>query len=183
MFIMEYGDYSKTYYNAYQQASDTVDEVQQIVMLYEGAINFIKQAKDAIIEKNYEKRYNLIGKAIAIITGLNSCLNFTEETEETAKALDEFYNMIDMRLLHIQSEDSLDSCDKIIVDLKKMRNAWADVATQISSSKKNDNISAAIMPSPQQEFAIAGGLENEVSQNSIQNLSKTEGQGELQIIA
>ncbi len=139
---MAINDYNKGYYNAYQQSSNTVDQVQQIVMLYDGAINFIKQAKEAIIDKNYEKRYNLINKAIAIVTGLNSCLNFTEETAETAKALDEFYSMIDMRLLYIQCDDNLESCDKVVADLKRMRNAWADVAKETSEANfiKNNTV-------------------------------------------
>lgn len=136
---METGDYNKGYYAAYQQSSDTVNQVAQIVMLYDGAINFIKQAKEAIHEKNYEKRYNLINKAIAIVTGLNSCLNFTDETEETAKALDDFYSMIDMRLLYIQCDDSIESCDKVIEDLRVMREAWAEVerkTTELNASKE-----------------------------------------------
>lgn len=124
--------YNKDFYNAYQQSSDNIGQVEQIIMLYDGAMNFIRQAKEAINEKNYEKRYNLINKAIAIITGLNSCLNFTEETRETATALDEFYQMIDMRLLYIQCDDSLESCDKVIEDLKIMREAWADVARKVA---------------------------------------------------
>ena len=135
---MQTDGYNKGFYNAYQQASDNVSQIGQIIMLYDGAINFIKQAKEAIIEKNYERRYNLINKAIAIITGLNSCLNFTDETNETAKALDDFYSMIDMRLLYVQCDDSLESCDKIIEDLRVMRNSWVDVEKQTleASSKK-----------------------------------------------
>lgn len=125
---MDSTGYNKLFYNAYQHSSDNVNQLQQVIMLYDGAINFIKQAKEAIVEGNYEKRYNLINKAIAIITGLNSCLDFNKDTEETAKALDDFYNMIDMRLLYIQCDDSLESCDKVIEDLRVMRNAWADVA-------------------------------------------------------
>lgn len=133
--------YNKGFYNAYQQSSNNVGQVQQVVMLYDGAINFIKQAKEAIVEKNYEKRYNLINKAIAIITGLNSCLEFNKDTEETAKALDEFYSMIDMRLLYIQCDNSLESCDKVIADLRVMRNAWEKIAnTEPKEISQKNNI-------------------------------------------
>jgi|GEM_PF-2057334 len=182
---MEYGDYSKAYYNAYQQASDTVDEVQQIVMLYDGAMNFIKQAKEAIIEKNYEKRYSLVNKAIAIVTGLNSCLNFTDETDETAKALDEFYSMIDMRLLYIQCDDNLESCDKVIEDLKKMRNAWIDVAKQTSSAKaaNKENVTSPARLTDSKELVIAGAVEDQALKNSHPSPAKSEEVGDLQIIA
>ncbi len=142
--------YNKGHYNAYQQSSDNIGQVEQIVMLYDGAINFIKQAKEAIVEQDFEKRYNLINKAIAIITGLNSCLNFTDETRETASALDEFYQMIDMRLLYIQCDDSLESCDKVIADLKVMREAWVDVAAQTAavSAQEPENFSGNTFESP-----------------------------------
>lgn len=132
---MDTDGYNNGHYRAYQQSSDTVDQVGQIVMLYDGAINFIKQAKEAILDKDFEKRYNLINKAIAIVTGLNSCLNETEETRETVKALDDFYSMIDMRLLYIQCDDNIESCDKVVEDLRVMREAWADVAKQAAEAR------------------------------------------------
>lgn len=135
---METDGYTKGYYNIYQKSSDNIGQVEQIVMLYDGAVNFIRQAKEAIVEENFEKRYNLINKAIAIITGLNSCLNFTDETRETATALDEFYQMIDMRLLYIQCDDSLDACDGVIADLKRMREAWVRVAEQVAADKTHE---------------------------------------------
>ncbi|MDA0782726.1 MAG: flagellar export chaperone FliS [Rickettsiales bacterium] len=119
--------YNKNHFNAYQRASETVSEVRQVIMLYEGAINFIEQAKEAIQEQNYEKRYNLINKAIAIVTGLNSCLEFNDETSEVATALDEYYQSLDMRLLYINTNDSIKECDGVIGDLRVMLDAWRDV--------------------------------------------------------
>lgn len=170
---MAIDDYNKGYYNAYQQASSTVDQVQQVVMLYDGAINFIKQAQEAIIEENHEKRYNLINKAIAIITGLNSCLEFNEQTEETARALDEFYRMIDMRLLYIQCDNSLESCDKVIADLKRMREAWADVAKQTAEANFVKS-QQAVEETVQEDLSV-----EEVVRESIGELSSD---SELQVI-
>ena len=160
---MEEGGYNQGNYNVYQQSSDNIGEVEQVVMLYDGAINFIRQAKEAIVEENFEKRYNLINRAIAIITGLNSCLNFTDETQETATALDEFYQMIDMRLLNIQCDDSLDSCDKVIDDLKVMREAWADVVRQTSESKANGRESEHSVALSQEDAVLDDGVDDLVS--------------------
>lgn len=130
-------DNNKNKYGAYQNASHTVNEIQQVVMLYEGAIKFIKQAKEAINEKNHQEVYNLIHKAVNIISGLNSCLDFNEATDETAKALDKFYQDIDIRLLYIICDHNLDSCDRVIEDLKFMMDAWRDVEKTING---NDNL-------------------------------------------
>lgn len=125
--------------NAYQHASETVNEMKQVIMLYEGAINFIEQAKVAIDERNYEKRYNLINRAIAIVTGLNSCLDFNDKTNDTAKALDEYYQSIDMRLLYINTNDSIADCDGVIEDLKIMLNAWRDIADGKTTGNNEDS--------------------------------------------
>jgi len=125
-------------FNAYQKANETVSEVRQVVMLYEGAISFIEQAKVAIEERNYERRYNLINKAIAIVTGLNSCLEFNDETNEVATALDEYYQSLDMRLLYINTNDSIEDCDGVIEDLRVMLNAWRDIADG-SADNSNDS--------------------------------------------
>lgn len=129
--------------NIYQHAAETVNELMQVVMLYEGAINFIEQAKVAIEEKNFEKRYNLINKAIAIVTGLNSCLDFNENTNDTAKALDDYYQSIDMRLLYINTNDSIDDCNGVIADLKVMLNVWRDIAVGKANQNTEKNLNNA----------------------------------------
>lgn len=126
----------KNHYNAYKKAAHTVDEIKQVIMLYEGSINFIKQAKEAIKENDHEKRYNLINKAIAIINGLNSCLDFNEKTEETSQALDQFYQNIDMRLLYINFENDAEACDSVIEDLQTMLNAWIDIEKEVKDLKE-----------------------------------------------
>ncbi len=126
----------KNLYAAYQKASETIGEVNQLILLYEGAINFIEQAKEAINENNHEKRYNLINKVISIVTGLNSCLNFNEQTGEVAEALDKYYQDIDMRLLYIQCNNSIESCDEVIEDLRVMLNAWKDVLRETNAQKE-----------------------------------------------
>ena len=137
--------YNKDQYNSYQRANQTISEIKQLIMLYEGAINFIEQAKQAIDENDFEKRFNLINKAIAIINGLNSCLEFNEATNDTSKALDTFYQEIDMRLLYIQCNNSKDSCDSVIRDLKTMLNAWVDIEKEsYGNSEESDKIMSNI---------------------------------------
>ena len=118
---------SKNPYSTYQKANETVSEIKQVIMLYEGAINYIEQAKAAMDEGKAESRYNLINKAIAIVSGLNSCLEFNEDTEEVANALDQYYQSLDTRLLFLLGENNTDECDIIIDDLKVMLEAWRDI--------------------------------------------------------
>jgi flagellar protein FliS len=130
-------------YNSYQRATQATSEIQQVIMLYEGVINYIEQAKEAIRERNFEKRYNLISKATAIINGLASCLDFSDSTQETAKALDEFYQSIDMQLLLVHSSDSLEACDTIIDSLRTMLQAWKDISRDSNAADAQNTESFA----------------------------------------
>lgn len=125
------------HYNAYKAAGETVVGANQIPALYEGCIKFMYQAKEAIEQKNYELRFNLVNKVIGIITGLRECLNL-EEAQDVSKVLDDYYAMIDFQLLTLQSNDDSDLCDQIIASLKQMHGAWKDVAAEYN---KNSDIS------------------------------------------
>jgi flagellar biosynthetic protein FliS len=66
----------KQKYQAYAAATQTVAGTRQVVMLYDGAIRFVQQAKEAIRERRIEDRYNLLMKASGIVSGLQNCLDF-----------------------------------------------------------------------------------------------------------
>lgn len=116
----------KNQYHAYAVATQTVARTQQIVMLYDGVIRFVKQAKDAIREKRIEDRYKILTKASEVLMGLQGCLDF-EKGGEIAKVLYGFYSMVDSRIFAVHRTNSLETCDEIIADLKKMRDVWAEI--------------------------------------------------------
>lgn len=113
-------------YQAYAAATQTVAKTQQIIMLYDGIIRLVQQAKEAIVEKRIEDRYNLLIKASSIIGGLQGCLDF-ENGKEIAGVLYSFYSSIDNRLFSVHRDNSLETCDQVISDLKQMRDAWVAV--------------------------------------------------------
>lgn len=112
-----------TQYQAYNAASQTVPKTKQIVMLYDGAIRFMQQAREAVAEKRIQDRFNLLVKASDIVVSLQNCLDH-DGGGEIAKMLHDFYSSIDMSILSIHRTNSVEMCDRIIEDLKKMRGAW-----------------------------------------------------------
>jgi flagellar protein FliS len=116
----------KQKYQAYATATQTVAPTRQIVLLYEGAIRCVQQAKEAINEKRIEDRYNLLIRASELISGLQGCLDF-DNGGEIAKILHNYYSSIDVRLFAIHRTNSSEDCDVIIDDLKQMRDAWNEV--------------------------------------------------------
>jgi flagellar protein FliS len=114
-------------FSAYGQAAQTVAPAQQIVMLYDGAIRRLLEAKDAIAEQRTEDRFNLVQKATAIIDALHGCLDF-QNGGEIAQLLDRFYTYVAYRLQQINIMNDPSICDEVVDRLSEMRASWASVA-------------------------------------------------------
>lgn len=113
----------QTQYKAYHAASQTVAKTRQVVMLYDGAIRFLHQAREAIEAGDIETRYHKLTKVTDIITGLQSCLDY-QAGQETAKILNDFYTSIEMRVFQLHHVPSGDACRQIAQELKEMRDVW-----------------------------------------------------------
>lgn len=119
-------------YSAYSSASHTVRKTKQVIMLYDGAIRFVRQAKSAIEEGRIEDRYNALNRAADVMAGLQLSLD-TENGGEIAELLYDYYAGIDMRLISIHSDQSLEMCDLVIKHLKMMRDAWIEIDETLAS--------------------------------------------------
>jgi flagellar secretion chaperone FliS len=102
-------------YQAYTVATHTVAKTRQVVMLYDGTIRFLRQAKEAVAEKRIEDRFNLLLRASEVISGLRSSLDF-DNGGEIAHVLHNFYTSIDTRILSVNfaTEDGEAICDAVI---------------------------------------------------------------------
>lgn len=121
---------------AYFDASANIDKIKQVIMLYEGAITFLKQAKQAIKEKNYEERYNKLDRVSKILTGLRDSLDF-DYGEDISKVLSEWYDGTILRVLSINNSDDLNMCDVCIKNLSDMKESWEEA--EIVSKENSDN--------------------------------------------
>jgi flagellar protein FliS len=113
-------------YRAYMAASRTTPKVRQVVMLYEGTIRFMRQAKQAIEDNQVEERYKLLTKASEVILNLQACLDF-ESGGEIAQTLYDYYSSIDARILAIHRSKDLKLCDSVIDDLREMCQVWRQI--------------------------------------------------------
>jgi flagellar protein FliS len=150
---------SNQQYMLYQRANENASQIGQLIMLYDGAIAFLRQAIEGIQEKNWEKRWNMVNKACAIITGLRECLDF-EQGKETALALSNFYESLDLQLIFVHHHNKIDVCEHVIAQLQKMRETWKDVQKQVESAEGNaDNANAVsnTTPIPLMEESSASG--------------------------
>jgi len=145
----------KNKYQAYAAATQTVAKTRQIVILYDGAIRFLQQAKEAIHERRIEDRYHLLIRASGIINGLQSCLDF-EQGGSVAKVLYQFYASLDTRLFSIHHSGSSESCDEIIADLKQMRDVWHEIdESLVQPTGQNPPSADAPVPSADTSSSLA----------------------------
>ncbi len=118
--------YQQPYAN-YQHASYmALPKTRQVIMLYEGAIRSVQQAKQAVEQRDIEGRYNAITKACEIINGLQLCLDF-DQGGEVAQLLYDYYAGIDMRLMSVQFSEDISLLELCIKHLTMMKDAWEDV--------------------------------------------------------
>ena len=112
---------------AYGQAAETLAPARQIVLLYDGAIRRIKEARHAIETRRINDRYLALAKATAIVEGLQGCLDL-ERGGAVARNLDQLYTYLVLRLARINLEDDVAICDELTARLSELRDSWAKIA-------------------------------------------------------
>ena len=152
-------------HKAYQRASHTVSKTRQVVMLYDGAIRFLQQAREHMVAGEIEGRYHKLVRVGDILMALQSCLDF-EAGGEPAKVLYDFYALADARVLAMHQNNSVEMCDQVLRDLKAMRDVWDGIDRGEASSQPQ-----AASP------AIAAGS---ISTGSAAADSTVQGQGQRQ---
>jgi flagellar secretion chaperone FliS len=111
---------------AYHQAAHTVGKTRQIVMLYDGMIRFLQQARAAMEEGRIEDRFHLLTKVSNILSGLQGCLDF-EQSEEVSTTLYDYYAARELDVFTLNRTNSVQECDALIENLKTMRGAWHEI--------------------------------------------------------
>ena len=110
------------YSNQYQNNQVMTASPEQIlIMLYDGAIRFVRQARLAIQEDRQANKATAIGKAVAIITEFSNTLNH-EIGGEIAADLSQLYDFMVRELSAVNARNDanrLDPVEKILLDLRE----------------------------------------------------------------
>ena len=112
---------------AYRDA-ETHAPAQQIVLLHDSAIRDLRAAQVAIRERRIEDRYMRVVRAHAIVSALQSSLDF-ERGGEIAPLLDRLYGHVLSRLTLINLRNDAAICTELVTLLEKMRGGWATIAS------------------------------------------------------
>jgi flagellar protein FliS len=139
---------------AYLQTQvSTTTPGQLVVMLYDGAIKFLNQAKERMAEKNYAEKGILISRTLDIIAELDSSLNM-EKGGKISQNLHSLYIYSQNKLLQANLKVSPEMVDEVLNILTPLRNAFAEIvnkpeaiaAQQVAANKAAASFSAARRP-------------------------------------
>lgn len=112
-------------YKSYQQNSvNTASPGDLTLMLYNGCLKFIHQAKKAIGEKNIEVKNTNIQKAQNIISELMVTLNMDLEVSKNMMSL---YDYMNRRLMEANIKNDAAILDEVEGLVTEFRNTWKEV--------------------------------------------------------
>jgi flagellar protein FliS len=114
------------YMNQYQQNQImTASQEQILLMLYDGAIRFTRQAKEAHKKGDSSTKLGRISKVFAIITEFSNSLNH-EIGREIAADLDGLYQFLLRELGKARKDDTNEHLDAVENLLTDLRQTWAE---------------------------------------------------------
>ena len=112
--------YSK-YIKQYQTSNITTATPEKLmILLFDGAIQFLMKAKAAISENNYKERSENIDGARKIIRELMRTIDL-ENGNDVSKQLFKLYNRMAMNLIKANVQRNSDKIDQVIEDLTNIR--------------------------------------------------------------
>ncbi len=128
---------------AYVQAQvTTTSQGQLLVLLYDGGIKYLTQAKEKIATRDVKAKGNLISRALDVINELDGSLNM-DKGGSLAENLHKLYFYCSTRLLlaNIRLDPAL--IDEVIQILSGLRSAYAEILDNPEAQAVGAQIAAA----------------------------------------
>lgn len=121
------------YLKQYRQTQiNTTPKEQILLMLYDGAVRFLHQAKAGFAEKNIEKIHNNIVKVQNIITEFESSLDLANGGD-FAKNLFGLYEFMSQQLSIANIKKKEESLDIVIKHMTELRDTWREAVKKFKA--------------------------------------------------
>lgn len=119
-------------YEKYRQSSvQTSTPAQLLLMLFDGAIRFVRGGIEGIGERDYDKINTMLSKAQAIISELTATLDRSYEVSEGLAALYEYMNHL---LIEANIKKQEGPAEEALGYLLELRESWAQAAKMVAAS-------------------------------------------------
>ena len=103
--------------------------LELVVMLYDGALKFMRTAREAIERRDIPARRDALARTLAIVSELQSTLNLVEGGE-VAASLDRLYSYTNVRLLEAAMKNDVTAIDDVKRVFEILRDGWNTIAMQ-----------------------------------------------------
>ena len=141
-------------YRKYQKTQVTTASREKILlMLYEGAIRFVKQAKAAMIAKKTAEKGTYISKATAILSELMATLDF-KVGGQLATDLENLYVFMIDKLIEGNIQNDTECLDHVENLLMTLYQAWKDV---VENPREDGVPSPRLQPEEYKKFKEESG--------------------------
>jgi flagellar protein FliS len=121
----------KAYQQVNTQTSITdADPHRLIQLLYNGALERINMAKARMQAKDFEGKGKLISKAIEIIGGLRSFLDFEKGGELSAR-LEGLYDYMERTLFEANLKNDIAKLDEVAKLLRAIKEGWDGIRGEV----------------------------------------------------
>jgi flagellar protein FliS len=101
--------------------------MELVVMLYDGALRFLDDARGAMQRKDVVTRATAVSRALAILTELQGTLNM-QDGGQIAERLDSLYAYCISRLVDVTTKQDITAIDDVVNVLKPLRESWDQLA-------------------------------------------------------
>ncbi|KGE20417.1 flagellar export chaperone FliS [Paenibacillus wynnii] len=119
-------------YEKYRQSSiQTSTPAQLVIMLYDGAIRFVRTGLDGLKQQDVEKTNLNFGKAQAIVSELMSTL---DQSYEISKSLSSLYEYTNFLLIEANIRKNPEKAEEAIGYLTDLRETWLQ-ASKLASGQ------------------------------------------------
>ena len=137
-------------FKAYQKTQVTTASPEKVLlMLYEGAIKFIRLAQSRMTEKNIAEKGKYIGKTLAIISELMNTLDH-EAGGQLAADLENLYIFMMDKLIDANIHNKVEDLEVVEKLMMTLFEAWNDV---VSNPRKDGVPSPELQPELAAVFA------------------------------
>ena len=125
----------------------TATPEQLQLMLYDGAITFLEQARLALAKNNFEQSYTGISRAQKIIAELTSSLRH-EIAPDLCGKLAGLYNFVYRKLVEANVQHEMKSLDEALGILRYQRETWVMLMDKLGKTKAAAVATRIDMPAP-----------------------------------
>lgn len=118
---------------AYRRVTaDTRSPLELVVMLYDGAIGFVGDAREAADRNDIAGRTRAVSRALAIVMELQNNLRL-DEGGDVARELDRLYSYMTTRLLDSNVKRDRRALDEVYRLLTTVREGWAQIGSPVGA--------------------------------------------------